>query len=130
MFKSNATISRMGALLVLPALLIAHSSVTRASNVEPPSVTVNYQDLNLDDPKDIAKLYRRINSAAATVCVSAEGPQSVNRAFWNTWHDCMNRATGNAVQAVHDERLGAYYWQHDPGARHAGIEAPAVAANR
>jgi UrcA family protein len=106
---------RMIALLALPALLFAESGIAATRVEEAPSVTVRYYDLNLNNPEGIASLYGRIHTAAVGVCESAEGPQLVNRMFWNEWNKCVTQAVENAVNAVHNEKLSAYYWQRNRG---------------
>ena len=101
--------SLMIALLVTPALLFAQTgrAVTRVD--EAPSVTVRYYDLNLNNPEGIAGLYGRIHAAAVDVCKSAEGPQIANRVFRSDWNGCVADTVANAVKAVHNEKLSAYY---------------------
>jgi UrcA family protein len=106
---------RMVALLALPALLFAQSGIAVTRVDEAPSVTVRYYDLNLNSPEGIASLYGRIHAGAVNVCESAEGPQVVNRIFWNEWNKCIAQAVENAVNAVHNEKLSAYYWERNRG---------------
>ncbi len=110
--KSNL---RVLALLVIPALLIAQSSVAAARVDDTRSVTVRYHDLNLNSPEGVANLYERIYAAAVVVCKSTEGPQFVNRVFWSEWNACINHAVAKAVDTVHNERLSAYHWERSRG---------------
>ena len=112
MSKSHRTIVTIAALLLFPGLFIAE----RATAVEvPPSVTVRYQDLNLNTAEGVATLYKRIHNAAIQVCKPVEGPQLVNHVFWNTWNACFNRAITNAVGAINNDKLSAYYLQRTHG---------------
>jgi UrcA family protein len=124
MSKSRLII-RMAALLALPALFIAESAVAVEA---PPSVTVRYYDLNLDNAEGVASLYRRIHQAAIEVCKPTEGPQVVNRIFWTAWNECVNHAIANAVKAVHNEKLRAYHWERIRGWKHPEADAPATVA--
>jgi UrcA family protein len=120
MLSLHQILVRVITLLVMPALIFAESAMA-AERVDeaPPSVTVRYHDLNLNSPEGVASLYRRIHAAAVNVCESAEGPQLVNKIFWNEWNFCMNHAVANAVQAVHNEKLSAYHWNQIRGRKAA-----------
>jgi UrcA family protein len=102
---------RMIALLMIPALLVAQSTLAAARVDEVPSKTVRYHDLNLNSPEGIASLYERIHAAALDVCKSAEGPWRQGLESWTEWDWCVNHAVANAVQSVHNEKLSAYHWQ-------------------
>ena len=101
--------SGMIAVFVTPALLFADTGVAVTRVDEAPSVTVRYYDLNLNNPEGIASLYGRIHAAAVDVCKSAEGPEVVNRVFRSDLNECVADAVANAVNAVHNEKLSAYY---------------------
>jgi UrcA family protein len=123
MSKSHRLIVRMAALLALPALFITESAVAEA----PPSVTVRYHDLNLNNAEGVASLYNRIHGAATVVCRSTEGPQVENRIFWTAWNECVDHAIANAVKAVHNEKLSVYHWERIRGWKHPEA-APATVA--
>jgi UrcA family protein len=101
-------------LLVISALLVAESAMAAARIDDVPSVTVRYRDLNLDSPEGIASLYGRIHAAALEVCKPVEGPQLLDRVFWN---ECIGHAVANAVRNVHNEKLSAYHWERRRGWR-------------
>ena len=128
MSESHKIIVRMVALLVLPALFIAESAVAGIPAVEAPSVRVQYQDLNLNDQKAIASLYQRISNAADEACKPAEGPQLVNRVFWNAWNDCFAQAIANAARTVHNDKLSEYHWERIRGWKYPWTGAVATAA--
>jgi UrcA family protein len=130
MSKSHRFIVRMVASLMLPALFVAAPAfAAAAAAVEaPPSVTVRYDDLNLTSPKGVASLYRRIQYAATEACRPAEGPQSVERMRWGAWNKCFRHAISEAVQAVHNEKLSAYHWQHTRGGIYQEGDRPATVA--
>jgi UrcA family protein len=102
---------RMTALLMIPALLVAQSTLAAARVDEVPSKTVQYHDLNLNSPEGIASLYERINAAALDVCKSAEGPWRHGLKSWIEWDWCVNHAVANAVLSVRNDKLSAYHWQ-------------------
>jgi UrcA family protein len=127
MSKSHRAIVRIAALLVFPVLFI----VEPAAAVEVlPSVTVRYHDLNLNNSEGVATLYGRIHNAANVVCTREEGPQLVNRIFWTAWNECFNHAIANAVNAVNNEKLSAYYLERIHGRKHLDADAPATVARQ
>jgi UrcA family protein len=111
MLPLHKTSQLMIALLMIPALLVSQSTLAAAPVDEVPSKTVRYHDLNLNSPEGIASLYGRIHTAALDVCKSAEGPWHQNLESWIEWDRCVNHAVADAVQSVHNEKLGAYHWQ-------------------
>jgi UrcA family protein len=129
MYRSNPLIVRMVALLVLPALLMTESAFAAAEEA-PPSVTVRYEDLNLNSTDGVTSLYKRIENAAAEVCRPAEGPQSVSRMLWTAWNECFYHSIAQAVKAVHNEKLSAYHWQRIRGWDYQVADAPATVARR
>jgi UrcA family protein len=121
---------RTVALLVISGLLFAESGMAVTPVDEAPSITVRYHDLNLSSPEGVAALYRRIHTAAVDVCKQAEGPQLVNRIFWNEWNDCVAYAVANAVQAVHNEKLSAYYSERIPAWKRRQLATPTSVVRR
>jgi UrcA family protein len=129
MSKSNQLIVRMVA-LVLPALFMAQSAFAAVAVEVPPSVTVRYDDLNLNGTEGVASLYQRIQNAATEVCRPVEGPQSVSRTRWTAWNECFYHAITNAVQAVHNDKLSAYHWQRTRGWGYQDADASTTVARR
>jgi UrcA family protein len=121
---------RVLALLVIPALLIAQSSLAVARVDEARSVTVRYHDLNLNSLEGVTNLYERIYAAAVVVCRSTEGPRLVNRVFWSEWNACINHAVANAVDTVHNEKLSAYHWERSRGWKLRSVATLMSAARR
>ena len=105
------TRSPLGAVFLISMLSIAASASAETRMNEPPSVTVRYQDLNLNSAEGVAALYSRIHAAAVVVCRPAEGPQLVNRLFWTEWKECMAHAIASAVKTVDNDSLTAYHWR-------------------
>ena len=128
MSKSRRVILRIAALLVFPALFIVQPAVAMEA---PPSVTVRYHDLNLNNPEGIATLYKRIHDAAIEVCKPLKGPLVADRIFWITWDECFDPAIANAVKAVNNENLSAYHLQHTRRwKRLEAADAPATMARQ
>jgi UrcA family protein len=130
MYKSIPLIVQMAALLILPALLMAEPALAAPAVEAPPSVTVRYNDLNLDSTADVAHLYGRIETAATEVCKPTEGPQSVSRMRWTAWNECFYHSIASAVKAVHNDKLSAYHWQRIGGWRSGEPDAMATVAKR
>jgi UrcA family protein len=78
MLPLHTILLRVVMLIAMPTVLIAESAVAAASVDAPPSVTVRYRDLNLENQEGVANLYGRIHAAALVVCRDVEGPQLVN----------------------------------------------------
>jgi UrcA family protein len=129
MFKLHRIVALLIALAVLPALFTGESAIAAASRAaeDPPSVTVRYQDLNLNSPEGIAVLYHRLRSAAAEICGPLDSRELARKVLWN---DCFDHAVANAVRTVHNKTLSAYHWQRTRGFRQHEIEAPATVAAR
>jgi UrcA family protein len=130
MFKSHRVNVWKVALLVLPALFTVESAFAAVTAEVPPTVTVRYDDLNLNSTAGVASLYSRIQNAATEVCRPAEGPQSVSRMHWTAWNQCFYHAIAAAVQAVHNDSLSAYHWQRIRGRGYQEADTPATVARR
>lgn len=130
MFTSTRFIARnvaVAALTVLASLIAMESASAGVSDGDAPSVTVRYGDLNLTSQEGIARLYRRIGSAAAVVCSARDGRDLMRKTLW---HDCYNHAVANAVHAVHNETLSAYHFHRIRGPEHRDVETPTNLAAR
>ena len=69
---------------------------------------VNYSDLNLDRPGDVAVLYARIQGAARTVCkisMSATWDYSLITHY----HQCVQATVDKAVRGVDNDALTALH---------------------
>jgi UrcA family protein len=73
---------------------------------------VRYGDLNLNQEKDVARLYARITTAADQLC----GPHSLSGIYskWSQYAACFNDTVAQAVSRVHHPALSAYFRQHAP----------------
>jgi UrcA family protein len=130
MSNSHRITVRSLALLALPALFLAASAVAAAAVQAPPSLTVRYDDLNLNSTEGVADLYKRIQVAATEVCRPAEGPQSVARMRWTAWNRCYYHALGDAVGTVHSDKLSAYHWQRIRGRGYQEADPTTTVARR
>jgi UrcA family protein len=114
---------RLIAMLLTPMLLTVGSAIAAPRADQAPSVTVRYDDLDLNNSGDIARLYERLQVAALDVCKSAQGPGHQDVESWIEWDWCVRHATAEAVKAVHNEKLSAYRWERIYG-RRLGFSAP------
>ena len=69
---------------------------------------INYSDLNIDRPGDVAVLYARIQRAARTVCRLSMS------ATWDSsqithYHQCLQATIDKAVQGVDNDALSALH---------------------
>jgi len=71
-----------------------------------PSVSVRYDDLNLDTVTGARTLYSRILAAAQVVCGS---PDIGNFPAFVAARNCQKEAVARAVHEVHNEKLSAIY---------------------
>jgi UrcA family protein len=79
---------------------------------EAPAVTVRYDDLNLTSDAGTQILLRRLSAAAHRVC--ADGQQRELTRLRRA-EACFREALGNAVVAVHNERLSVLYRERGRG---------------
>jgi UrcA family protein len=74
-------------------------------------ITVRFGDLNLEQPRGVSVLYRRLRNAAEHVCGEPERPGS---GFTSPdWRACVAQAVERAVVTVDRPALTAYYREHD-----------------
>jgi UrcA family protein len=83
-----------------------------------PSVVVRFADLDLTHSDGVAVLYRRLKSAADTVCAA---PNSRDLGRQMRYKACWQSALGAAVSKVDRPALTAYYRAQFKG-RNATIE--------
>jgi UrcA family protein len=117
MTSSRSIGSVIGSGLLASLLVLVVPGAAHANPVEqPPSATVQFKDLNLDSRADTARLYRRLQSAAAEVCkqTAPVGTLVASRAHYL----CIRSAMAGAVRAVDSPALTAYYAQYDSQAVH------------
>ena len=110
----------VAAKLLRGAALSAISLVCAVAFADPPPVEshssiVRYSGFNLDNPRDVARLYYRITAAADRVC----GPRSLTGSYYKTadYDACYADAVAQAVADVDQPSLTAYYRQRWPEPR-------------
>jgi UrcA family protein len=83
-------------------LTIAHADTF----LEPRTVTVRFADLNTANVEGAARLYRRLNFAAKTVCQDLDSGRDMF--LVNLHADCVRQALSNAIAKVDRPALTAY----------------------
>jgi UrcA family protein len=108
MFRSVAHTVPLFVLLTLSPIEVVRPA---APGAQAPSVTLQYRSTDLDTPRGIALLYRRIRSAASSVCGAYDRALVEEKAQWD---ECVDQAVGSTVAAVHSESLSAHHgrWAH------------------
>jgi len=115
--------------VALIAALISPVEAARAA-IRPArttSLTVHFHSEDLDTPRGVALLYRRIRGAAEFVCGQFDGALLPEKLLWN---QCVDRAIAGAVASVHSQRLTAYRGHRARGRKQLLLEATASPALR
>jgi UrcA family protein len=120
-------ITRMLGTVLFGAALFSGISVgaTPAANAQfadAKSITVQFADLNLQNPQGIARLYTRIHNAAKNVCGVPSG-DDMNFAVVAAEERCVRDSETRAIEATHVPALAAFY------AKKAGVATPVLAAS-
>jgi len=84
---------------------LASLNVAEAADDAPPSLTVQFADLDLDKPQGAATLYIRIKSAAEAVCSDHRGAAPADKMRYKA---CVQLAVSNAVTRVDRPLLSDY----------------------
>jgi UrcA family protein len=98
-----------------------------APDAEVPAVTLQYRSTDLDTSHGVTILYRRIRSAASSVCGAYDNALLEEKVLWN---ECVDQAVGRAVAAVHSETLTAYHGRQVRGGKRPWIDVPTSLAAR
>ncbi len=101
--------------LALTGMLLVTVDARADTPPEVPAITVQYAEMNLDDPAKAASLYRRIKQAARKVCGLERGrnmPLSERAAA----QGCYEHALARAVQTVDKPVLTALHRRAAPRA--------------
>jgi len=104
--------------MMFACVLAVGRAMAGAAGGDVPAVSVKFQDLNLSASAGVAVLYRRIHTAAQTVCNVADGerdPARLSRA-----KACTDESEARAVSKVNVAGLTAYY-QAKTGRLHADL---------
>jgi UrcA family protein len=109
MISSRVLASFIGAYAL--AIVLVAPQVTYADSIaRPPTATVRYADLNLDNRSGVEKLLRRIQSAAGEVCKQYEPHGTLVPSAAH--QSCIRTAVSEAVRKVDSPLLTAYYSEH------------------
>ena len=108
MFNSDRAVAHIVPVALFTVLMLSPVEFARAAapDAEAPSVTLQYRSTDLDTPHGVSILYRRIRSAASSVCGVYDRALLEEKARWD---ECVGQAVGRAVAAVHSETLTAYH---------------------
>jgi UrcA family protein len=108
--RSHAMTLAVSALLGLGAAGAASAAdaahAVHSANTSAPAITVSYRDLDLSRPADVQALYRRLQHAAASVCMPVS---QVELSRYMAWKRCYNSALDSAVLEVRSPELLALY---------------------
>jgi UrcA family protein len=129
MVNSESTVAHIVTVALFTALVVLPGEVVRAAahDGEAPSVAVWYHSTDLDTPRGVAVLYRRIRAAASSVCGSYDGALLEEKLGWDR---CVDEAVATAVAAVHSEKLSAYQWHRIRAHKRPSKESPTFLAVR
>jgi UrcA family protein len=98
-------------LVAVAAFATCSISIAKAdSPFEPRSVTVQFADLDTANSQGAATLYRRLKSAAASVCRGLE-PQKQLARVW-AYNECLHTALSNAIVKVNRPSVTVYAAAH------------------
>jgi UrcA family protein len=87
-----------------------YSSAQADTLLEPPAVTVHFEDLNINNTRDAETLYKRIQAAAAVVCREFGTTRSM--VLFGRYASCMHSAVGVAVARVNRPLVTEYAAAH------------------
>jgi UrcA family protein len=106
--EQRAPVSAPSWVAALSALCFALSAFEAQADPtdDPPTITVKYSDLNIDKPAGARVLYRRIASAARTVCGVDYSPLPSTRSAALT---CYRDAIADAVSKVDSPTLAGVH---------------------
>jgi UrcA family protein len=107
MSRITRTLIGAGLAVLINAVAAISLAATPDTSSNLPSIVVHYNDLSLEHPGDVKRLYHRIGVAADSVCGVREIPGShLERP---SYRNCFDTAVSNAVAAVANPALSAYY---------------------
>ena len=112
--NTSTNLSRLISTAMLGAIALSWGARSIAEDSEVPQVVVKYGDLDLSNPLGATALYRRILSAAVTVC----RPQDDGSlASMSRFQACIHKAIADAVTKVDRPELFAVYAEKGPNMR-------------
>ncbi len=92
--------------MMISTLAFGYHAANAAPPQDPPSVIVHFADLDLTHTDGVGVLFRRLKSAAETVCAPEDGRDLANQTRYKM---CVQSALGTAVTKVDRPALTAYY---------------------
>jgi UrcA family protein len=98
---------------VLVGTFLAGSSLLTGAAHAAPHVTVQYADLDLNNPKSVEVLYGRIEKAAQRLCTDS-GWRRVDERVRE--QQCIARTISDTVAKIPNDRLAALYKQRNTNA--------------
>jgi UrcA family protein len=108
----NSMLSKRAALLGFAVLLGGTASNVVLAQDTPdasaPAITIHYSDLDLAQPSGVQALYRRVATAAKTVC---EHGNIRDLARYAASQKCFDQAMSKAVEEIGVPQLNALYHQ-------------------
>lgn len=122
MLNSDSTVAHIVTVALFAALMVWPSEFVRAAahDAEAPSIAVQYHSTDLNTPRGVAVLYRRIRAAASSVCGSYDRVLLEEKLAWDR---CVDEALARAVASVHSERLSAYQRRRIRPSKRPSIES-------
>ena len=105
---THRTVAPIVPVALFAALLSPVELVRAAAPEEARSVTLQYRSTDLATAHGVISLYRRIRSAASSVCGTYDRALLQEKMMW---HECVDQAVARAVADVHSESLTAYHWR-------------------
>ena len=98
-------------ILTAVAFITCGATIAQADSAfEPRSVTVRFADIDTTNPQGAAALYRRLKSAAASVCQDLEPGRDLARA--RVYINCTQTALSTAIVKVDRPALTVYAAAH------------------
>jgi UrcA family protein len=123
MLSSDRNVHIIVAVSLVAALMVCPVEPVKAAipDARVRSVTVRYHSEDLDTAQGVADLYRRIRTAAQTVCGQPDDALLLYKLIWD---QCVDQAIAGAVANVHSESLSAYRGLQVHGRKRLLAEAP------
>jgi UrcA family protein len=104
---NSSTLSSLISTAIFGLLTLGGSAMSVAADAgDPPQVTVKFEDLNLSNARGAEALYRRISTAAVTVCRPQDDTSLASK---SRVQSCLHKAIADAVNKVDRAELLAVY---------------------
>jgi UrcA family protein len=96
--------------VAVAAFITCGVTIARADTFEPRSVTVRFADLDTANTEGAATLYRRLKTAAVSVCRDLEPGRELARV--RVYSYCIHTALSNAIVTIDRPAVTAYAAAH------------------